>query len=104
MTRPDILQAERTGYPSAPEEPLLHCAGCGEGIYENEQYHDIEICESCADLYTWTHFPDDGDEPVVCGDCGDAIEPERLYVSIPNGEGDFCTDCFEKTKITAAWA
>ena len=101
MTHPDILQAERTGCPFPPDEPLLYCADCGEGIYENETYHDIGICEDCADLHTWTRYPDEGDGPVICGDCGDMVEPWALYASLPNGEGDFCAGCFEKTKVTA---
>ena len=103
MTHPLILEAERTGSPFPPDRPVLHCEGCGEGIYENEGYYDIGICESCADLYTWTHYPDDGDEPLFCACCGDEVEPEKTYVSLPNGDGDFCAECFGNMKTTA-WA
>ena len=106
MTHPDILRAERTVCPAPmqPESPVLECDDCGMEIYGGETYIDVGICLDCADLYTWSHWPDDGDEPIHCGDCGDAIEPWALYASLPNGEGDFCADCFDKTKITATAA
>ena len=105
MTHPDILQAERTGYPAhmQPESPALECEDCGGEIYGGETYSSVGICLDCADRHTWTHWPDEGDEPLHCEDCGGAIEPQALYVSLPDGDGDFCEGCFEKTKI-AAWA
>ena len=105
MTHPDILQAERAGHPSPfqPEGPALACSDCLGEIHEGELYSGIGICESCEDSYTWTHDPDTGDEPIVCAGCGEGIEASRMYVSLPNGDGDFCLACFEETKTTA-WA
>ena len=105
MTHPDILQTELTGYPMhmQPDSPALECACCGGGIYENERYSDVGICEGCEDLHTWTHYPDEGDGPIVCENCGCMIEDQARYVSLPDGEGDYCEGCFGKTKITA-WA
>ena len=103
MTAPDILMAETIGYPFEPDGPVLWCGDCDGGIYENEAYHEVGICESCADLYTWTYYPEDGGGPVICESCGRAVEEQARYVSLPDGGGDYCADCFEKTKITA-WA
>lgn len=50
---PDIVAIETTGYPWGYEEPKRRhsCKKCGHGIYEGEEYHEIDgkiLCQSCV--------------------------------------------------------
>lgn len=34
-------------------KPVLHCAGCGDGIYEGEEYYEIDgktLCLNCMEM------------------------------------------------------
>ena len=106
MTHPGILHMEKWGHDfyRLNEPPTLFCEHCGEGIYENEDYYDIGICEGCADLHTWTYYPEPDEEPPACENCGERMDALRPYVSLPNGDGDFCRECFEETKMIAVAA
>ena len=106
MTDPAILFAEKWGHDfyRLNEPPVMSCADCGGDIYENDGYYECGICKDCAGLYTWTHDPEPGEDPLACGCCGERIEAQRQYVSLPEGDGDRCMDCFEKTEITAVAA
>ena len=107
MTRPDMLLAERTGYgPWQQEEsPAETCEECGEGIYEGEDFYDIgPWCESCAYIRVFTNYRDgDGEGAPACCGCGEAIGEQALHFALPDGEGDWCMECFVMLKRTA-WA
>lgn len=49
MTHPDILWAERTGYPSWNQATPIYCGECGceleDDVYTDEHYE--YLCETC---------------------------------------------------------
>lgn len=56
MTHPDIIKMEKYGELN-PEEAIYTCDICGEGIYDGEEYYQINndnICKFCIEDFRKT--------------------------------------------------
>lgn len=50
MTHPEILCAERTGYPSWNQPESYYCSECGKCLDDDDIYEDTQheyLCEDC---------------------------------------------------------
>lgn len=90
---PDIVRIERTGYPWGYEEakPILTCDICGEKLYTDDIYYDVDYYNICSTCKVHTEKYSDG--TVYCDGCQKEIKKDGLYYSVE--DFNMCEHCMD---------